>query len=123
MIETQERPITTDNMNLDGANYINGEFRESSTDVYANMNPSTETVLGSYPQSSAEEVTEAYTAARQAFPEWKTVSRLERAEYMYRVAKLIEERTELLATAISLETGKNYNESIAEVNEALHMAQ
>jgi aldehyde dehydrogenase (NAD+) len=42
---------------------------------------------------------------------------------MYKVAQIIERRREELATVISLETGKNYNESIAEVNEALHMAQ
>ena len=42
---------------------------------------------------------------------------------MNKVAKLIEERKEDLARVISLETGKNYNESVAEVNESLHMAQ
>ena len=42
---------------------------------------------------------------------------------MNKVAQIIERRREELATVISLETGKNYNESIAEVNEALHMAQ
>ena len=42
---------------------------------------------------------------------------------MNRVAQLIERDKEKLATIISLETGKNYNESVAEVNEALHMAQ
>ena len=42
---------------------------------------------------------------------------------MNKVAQLIERDKEKLAKIISLETGKNYNESIAEVNEALHMAQ
>ena len=42
---------------------------------------------------------------------------------MNRVAQIIERRKEELAKVISLETGKNYNESVAEVNEALHMAQ
>jgi len=42
---------------------------------------------------------------------------------MNKVAQIIERRKEELAKVISLETGKNYNESVAEVNEALHMAQ
>ena len=44
-------------------------------------------------------------------------------DYMNKVAQIIERRKEDLAKVISLETGKNYNESVAEVNEALHMAQ
>ena len=48
---------------------------------------------------------------------------MRRAEYFLKLANLIEERSEELARTISEETGKTYNESIAEVNEALHMAQ
>lgn len=105
-------------------NYINGEWSNvSDCEYFDNINPATGEVLNRFPQSSNEEVSEAYRAARKAFQTWKTKSRVERGEVLYRVAKLIEERREPLARIISLETGKNYNESIAEVNEALHMAQ
>jgi aldehyde dehydrogenase (NAD+) len=118
--------------NLDGDNYIDGEFlsyrrgvegSDMVTEVYTNINPATGDGLGEYPQSTAVEVADAVLAARDAFKTWKKVSRVRRAEYFNELAKVIEERRDELATAISLDTGKTYNESIAEVNEALHMAQ
>ena len=109
---------------VEGRNYINGEFvAHRAGDEYPNINPATGETLGLFPQTTPTEVSDVYGTARTAFNTWKTKSRTERAEVLYRVAKLIEERRDGLARVISLETGKNYNESIAEVNEALHMAQ
>jgi aldehyde dehydrogenase (NAD+) len=104
------------------ANYIGG-LETGSDDFYDNINPATGLSLQKFPQSSHSEVRLAYKEARAAQELWRKKSRLQRAEYLYEVAKLIEERREELAEIISLETGKGYNESIAEVNEALHMAQ
>jgi len=108
----------------DAKNYINGEFiRSPSTSKFDNMSPCNEQSLGTFFNSTTAEVDEAYEAARSSFKEWRALSRVQRAEFLYNVARLIEERRDYLANVISTETGKNYNESIAEVNEALHMAQ
>ena len=107
----------------EGRNYINGEWLKPEEHVYLKINPATEKTMGEFPNSSKAVVHDAYVAARSSFKEWKNLSRFVRSDYMYRVAQIIEKRKEELATAISWETGKNYNESIAEVNEALHMAQ
>ena len=105
-------------------NYINGEFVNSNSDsFFDNTDPCTEGSLGQFFNSTKSEVDEAYNAARNSLAEWRAMSRVQRAEHLYEVAKLIERRRDELAFAISYETGKNYNESIAEVNEALHMAQ
>ena len=105
-------------------NYINGQWVTSEAQQsFQNVDPCTGQSIATYPCTTHKEVDEAVTYAREAFKTWRSVSRVQRAEVLYRVAKLIEERTEQLAQAISMETGKNYNESIAEVNEALHMAQ
>lgn len=107
---------------FDGRNYINGEWRTTS-EMYTKINPATGKDLGLFPSSGPSEVGKAVLSARKAFKKWRKVSRFVRSDYMNKVARLIEERREDLAKVISLETGKNYNESIAEVNEALHMAQ
>jgi aldehyde dehydrogenase (NAD+) len=105
-------------------NYINGEFVESkSSSLFEDLNPSTEESLGTFFNSTNAEVDCAYNHARSAFEGWRSLGRVQRAEYLYKVAKLIEERQKYLAEIISWETGKNFNESVAEVNEALHMAQ
>ena len=110
-------------MELEGKNYIAGKWESPNDSVYSLVNPATGKFIGIFPDSDEETVQRAYTAARDAFHEWKSLSRFVRSDLMYRVAKIIERRRDELATVISLETGKNFNESIAEVNEALHMAQ
>ena len=109
-------------MQFEGRNYIDGEWKATS-DMYSKINPSTGEAQGAFPLSGPSDVTGAVLSARRAFKSWRKVSRFVRSDYMNKVAQLIERDKEKLATVISLETGKNYNESIAEVNEALHMAQ
>ena len=109
-------------MQYEGKNYIDGEWTSTET-MYSKLNPSTGKDLGAFPLTQDDEVLRAVASAREAFKTWKKVSRFTRSDYLNRVAQIIEERKEELAKVISIETGKNYNESIAEVNEALHMAQ
>ena len=91
-------------------------------DFYS-FNPSTEEFLASYRSSSQEDLNEAISSARESFFSWKTLSRVQRAEYFWKLAKVIESRVEYIAYLISDETGKSLNESRAEVIESLHMVQ
>jgi aldehyde dehydrogenase (NAD+) len=109
-------------MELKGKNYINGEWLQTDA-VYSNLNPATGKSLGNFPLTASGDVHKAVVVAKEAFRKWKRVSRFVRSDCLNKVAQIIERRREELATIISLETGKNYNESIAEVNESLHMAQ
>ena len=107
--------------NYDGRNYIGGKWLEA-TATFDKIDPCTGKVFGRFPQSCSD-VDDAVESARASLAEWRATSRIHRAEVLYRVAKILERDLEKFATAISMETGKNYNESVAEVNEALHMAQ
>jgi len=104
-----------------GMNYIGG-FLPSRAD-FGSFNPANEEPIGYFPQSTDAEIDEALVAAQKAFPSWKALSRVQRAEYFWRLAKLLETKVDYVAKAISLETGKSLNESKAEVIEALHMTQ
>ena len=115
-------PRNYHNMEFEGRNFVNGEW-EIGNEFYSKINPATGKTQGAFPLTDKSGVSQAILSARKAFKKWRKVSRFVRSDYMNKVAKLIEERKERLATVISLETGKNYNESVAEVNEALHMAQ
>ena len=107
-----------------GMNYINGEWCPHSSD-FSSLNPSKpmDYELGMFPLTDHMQVSEAVDAARVAFERWRKVSRVQRAEYFDRLAQLMKRDHEKLKRAISLETGKNLNESHAEVIEALHMCQ
>ena len=107
-----------------GNHYINGSFVcNKNSESFDSINPATGEVVGTFPEASVPEVESAYQFARDSFHGWKEYSRVKRAEYFLTLANLVEQRREEIAEAITLETGKVYNESIAEVNEALHMAQ
>ena len=106
-----------------GRNFIDGVWCSDSDQMFSKLDPCTGEEMARFPQSTECEVRDACALARETFNDWKKLSRVNRAEYLYKVAKIIERDLEQFATAISVETGKNYNESIAEVNEALHMAQ
>ena len=117
------RALKEINMQFIGKNYIDGEWENKEDATYAKQNPADFEVLGNFPMTGDNTVDRAYGAAREAFKTWRKVSRFVRSDYLNKVAQIVERRRDELATVISLETGKNYNESIAEVNEALHMAQ
>ena len=104
-----------------GRNYIHGQFtkRSPESDIFHKINPADGKSLGEFPQTHQREIDLAYTSARKAFKSWRKVSRIARAEYFYKIAKIIEIRLEEIATVISLETGKSFNESIAEVNSSI----
>ncbi len=105
-----------------GMNFINGDFVPTRPD-FVSINPSTLSEIGCFPQSTDAECDEALAGARAAFPRWRAMSRIQRGEYFDRLCQILKEKTEYVASAISMETGKSLNESRAEVVEALHMAQ
>jgi len=114
----------TTHQGIIGNHYINGSFVcNKDSESFDSINPATGEVVGTFPEASIPEVESAYQFARDSFHGWKEYSRVKRAEYFLTLANLVEQRREEIAEAITLETGKVYNESIAEVNEALHMAQ
>lgn len=87
------------------------------------INPSTGTIYAIYNIATPEEVQDVVAKARAAFPKWRNTSRVYRADLFDKLAQLIKRDHDKLKETISIETGKNLNESHAEVIEALHMCQ
>lgn len=106
-----------------GQNYINGQWQESRSDFvkYSPIFPSQK--IGEYPLSTINEVEQAVMAARKAQKSWEAIGRVQRGEYFDRLCQIIKKRHQEIVELITIETGKNPNESHAEVIEALHMAQ
>jgi aldehyde dehydrogenase (NAD+) len=107
---------------MNGMNYINGEFVSLRND-FSSINPSNEEAIGFFPQSNDDEINNAIISARKAFLSWRDFSKVQRAEYFWKLSKIIESKIDYISNAISLETGKSLNESRAEVVESLHMIQ
>lgn len=105
-----------------GMNYIDGTWVPHRPE-FASINPATEEEWGIFPTSTQAEIDEAVAAAKKAQKSWRQLSRVRRGEYFEALFKAVQTRSEHIARMISAETGKNLNESIAEINEAIHMAQ
>jgi aminomuconate-semialdehyde/2-hydroxymuconate-6-semialdehyde dehydrogenase len=88
-------------------NFINGEFTDPENGNFIdNVNPALGTVYSQIPDSSAEDVQLAVTAAHQAFPGWSTTSAEQRFKILNRIAELIEDNLDALALAETNDNGK-----------------
>ena len=87
------------------SNYINGQLKPTA-EYLDNIEPATGKVYSLIPKSGKNEVTEAYEAARNAFPAWRDLSTKERSNYILKISALIDANLEELASAESRDNGK-----------------
>ncbi|GAA4933344.1 aldehyde dehydrogenase (NAD+) [Nonomuraea thailandensis] len=91
--------------------FINGEFVEGSGASFKTVNPATEETLAEVATATSDDVDRAVQAARKAFGVWSALPGSERAKYLFRIARLIQERARELAVLESLDNGKPIRES------------
>lgn len=91
--------------------FINGKFTKPSN-TYQTINPATEEVLSEISHGSAKDVDLAVKAARAAYEKtWSKLSGAERGKYLYRIARIMQERARELAVAETLNNGKPIKET------------
>ncbi|WP_410651818.1 aldehyde dehydrogenase family protein [Amycolatopsis sp. cmx-4-54] len=92
--------------------FVNGEFVDGSGEPLKTINPATEEVLAEVGTASVSDVDSAVKAARKAYNGvWSKMPGSERAKYLFRIARLIQERSRELAVLESLDNGKPIKES------------
>src|SRR2546430_3212956 len=93
--------------------FVGGEFVEPrSGDYYETIDPASEEPLAAIPQAGAEDVALAVSTAREAFSDgWSGASPAERAKYLFRIARILQERSREFAVLESLNGGKPIRES------------
>src|SRR5690349_19925359 len=80
--------------------------------MYTTISPATEEPLAEVGQATPEEVAAAVTAARNAFENgWSEIAPSERAKYLFRIARILQERAREFAVLESLNGGKPIKES------------
>jgi aldehyde dehydrogenase (NAD+) len=93
--------------------FIDGKFSDPSAhQQFASLNPATEETLAMVAQASSADVDRAVAAARKAYDTvWSKTTGAERAKYLFRIARLIQERSRELAVVETLDNGKPIRES------------
>ena len=88
-------------------NYIDGSYCEPIKGAWMdNYNPSDGSVYSKIAHSTSEDISAAYTAAKNAFPDWSNSTIETRSRIMLRIANLIEENLDQLAEAEARDNGK-----------------
>jgi acyl-CoA reductase-like NAD-dependent aldehyde dehydrogenase len=93
--------------------FIGGEFVESEDgSPFKTVNPATEEVLAEVTAAGPRDVDRAVRAAREAYDKvWGPMPGHDRAKYLYRIARILQERARELAVLESLDNGKPIRES------------
>ncbi len=91
--------------------FIDGEFVDGRGSSFKTINPATEETLAEVAEASEADVDLAVRAARRAFRGWSRLSGKERAKYLFRIARIIQERGRELAVLESIDNGKPIRES------------
>jgi aldehyde dehydrogenase (NAD+) len=93
--------------------YIGGKFVEPhSKKWFPTINPATEETLSEVAEADAEDVDRAVREARRAYDKsWRKIAPSERAKYIFRIARLIQEKSRALAVVETMNGGKPIKES------------
>jgi aldehyde dehydrogenase (NAD+) len=92
--------------------FIGGRFVEPRSGKYfSTVNPATEQVLSEVAEAGAADVEAAVEAARRAQPRWARLRPSERARFLYRIARRVQERARELAILETMDGGKPIKES------------
>jgi acyl-CoA reductase-like NAD-dependent aldehyde dehydrogenase len=91
--------------------FIEGEFVDAEKS-FKTVDPATEEVLAEVAEADAADVDRAVAAARKAYDGvWSKMPAAERAKYIFRIARIIAERSRELAVLESIDNGKPIRES------------
>jgi aldehyde dehydrogenase (NAD+) len=92
--------------------FIGGKFvTPKSGKYFDSINPATEDVLAQIALANQADVDAAYQAAQKAFGPWSRLPGAERGKYLYRIARLIQDRAREFAVAETMDGGKPIKES------------
>ena len=93
--------------------FIGGEFVEPDDgETFKTINPASEEVLAEISEAGPRDIDRAVAAARKAFDGvWGSMPGKERSKYLFRIARIIQERSRELAVLESLDNGKPIKES------------
>jgi len=93
--------------------FINGKFvAPKSGKTFTTINPATEEILARVAYAELADVNLAVTAARNAFTKtWSKMPAAERGKYLYRIARILQERSREFAVLETLDNGKPIRET------------
>ena len=104
--------------------YVDGAFVDGSGDeTFESRSPATGETLGEFRRGTTGDVDAALGAAAAASDDWRGLSYVDRAEYLWDIYHELRDRTDELGEVVTRECGKEISEGRADVVEAYHMVE
>ena len=102
-------------------NFIDGEWVESAgRGTFEDRSPADRSeIVGTFQDSSEQDVVTAVEAARRAFRRWRQVPAPKRADYLFRMGEILVKRKDAYAQEMTREMGKPLKEARGDVQEAI----
>jgi aldehyde dehydrogenase (NAD+) len=108
-------PESADHIRLEKRydHFINGQFvKPASGKYFPSVNPATEKIIAEVGEGDERDIDKAVKAARNAYEKvWKKMSGAERGKYLYRIARIMQERARELSVIETMDGGKSIRES------------
>jgi aldehyde dehydrogenase (NAD+) len=107
-------PESTDHVSLQEQYnlFIGGKFvKPEKGNYFKSVNPASEEVICNFAQAGEKDVDKAVTAAKRGFNAWQKITAQERGKYIFRIARLIQEKAREFAVLESMDGGKPIRES------------
>ncbi|MET4023245.1 CoA-acylating methylmalonate-semialdehyde dehydrogenase [Bradyrhizobium sp. S3.2.12] len=105
-------------------NFINGQvFQGRGSRTSPVFNPASGEQSGTLGLASAEDVSAAVVAAREAFPAWASTPPLRRARILNRFLRILEDRIDELAQVITAEHGKVLSDAKGEIQRGMEVVE
>lgn len=114
---------TVSEKTLQFRSYIGGSWSPAEGKTIPNINPATGESLGDLFLVSREECKRAIDVAQAAFEGWRSTPAPKRGELLFKFMRLLEERKEEVAQALTAEEGKLIAESRGEVQKAINILE
>jgi malonate-semialdehyde dehydrogenase (acetylating)/methylmalonate-semialdehyde dehydrogenase len=103
--------------------YVNGRWEDSKGASHPVTNPALGEVIAHVPYATSAEVDRVAKLAHAAFLKWRDVPVVERVQVLYRYKALLEKNLNDLATILSTENGKTFDDAKLEVRRAIQMVE
>lgn len=106
------------------SHFIDGQLIASTGKKnYPVFNPATGEITAQTPQATNAEITNAISAAKKAFLSWSGVTPLKRARVLFNFKTLLEKNADALATLLTAEHGKTFEDAKGEVGRAIELVE
>ncbi|MCC6600009.1 MAG: CoA-acylating methylmalonate-semialdehyde dehydrogenase [Crocinitomicaceae bacterium] len=104
-------------------NFINGNFKPSTSNALDVLSPLDGSVIAAVPLSTYADLDEAVQAAKKAWKGWSAMTLKERSQYIFRYRNLLLRDRDQLSELVHRENGKTIEESRAEVDKSIELCE